>query len=224
MNDQSTAQYFADEDLAGRVLAGSQSAAGELDRLFRQRLCALVEKEMNTRYRRREDAEDVVQSVFRTFFRRASVGEFRFDHRGATWKLLEQITRRKILKHVRFHNAQARDITKDESIAGQLENREPNEVQARVLGDALECVLKGLHPPEPEIYRLQLHGYTIAEIIDTVLNGLEMNYSKILQLRLQGQTETQIGQELGCSRAVVRYRLDRIRHRLRFLLTRDSEI
>lgn len=209
--------------LPQRVLAGTESAAGELNRLFRQRLCALVRQELNARYRSREDPEDLIQSVFRTFFRRASLGEFHFEHDGALWSVLQRITRRKILKRAEYHGAQARDVSKEERFAEFVADKEPAAAQARMLGDALECALKGLEPLEPEIFRLQLHGYTIAEIIDAILAGLESPYPEILQLRLQGHTESQIAASLGCGRAAVRYRLKRICERLQFMLVGNSE-
>lgn len=91
-----------------RVLAGSESAADELDRRFRQRLCALVEREMDERFRRREDPEDIVQSVFRTFFRRARGGEFAIDQSVAVWHLLVKITINKVRRKAKFHNAATR--------------------------------------------------------------------------------------------------------------------
>lgn len=209
-------------NLAHRLSNGSESAAGELDRLFRERLCLLVEREMNLRYRRREDPEDVVQSVFRTFFRRAGQGQYEWNHDGALWQLLKQIARHKVLKHARYHDAQARDIAKDETMGDQLEDTPPDGVGAQIVGDALECALAGLEPPEPEVFRLQLHGYSIAEIIDTVLKGLDASYAEILQLRLQGQSMSQIARELNCTRAVIRYRLQRICQRLQKLLAYQS--
>ena len=38
------------------------------------------------------DADDIVQSVFRTFFRRAQAGEFRIDSSAQLWQLLVRIT------------------------------------------------------------------------------------------------------------------------------------
>ena len=67
---------------------------------YRARLCQLVEREMNRRFRRKEDPEDVVQSAFRTFYRRNAKGEFHIDSSVDLWRLLETITRHKILKHV----------------------------------------------------------------------------------------------------------------------------
>ena len=64
---------------------------------------------MNRRYRRREDPEDVVQSVFRTFFRRDSRGEYEIDNDEALWGLLRHIVRLKILTHVEYHEAKKRN-------------------------------------------------------------------------------------------------------------------
>lgn len=209
--------------LLGRVTSATDSAAGELDHIYRDRLCALVEREMNARYRRREDPEDVVQSVFRTFFRRASQGEFQFDHAGGLWKLLQQITRRKIVNHVEFQKAQVRDLSREEPCDGNtLESPEGGKLAARMLGDALEAVLDGLENYESEVYRLQLYGLTVAEIVETVLRGLPAPYPEMLQLRLQGHSERQIAERMGLGREAVRYRLKRLRQRLNLLLRERS--
>ena len=52
---------------------------------YRARLCQLVEREMNRRFRRKEDPEDVVQSAFRTFYRHNAKGEFRIDSSVDLW-------------------------------------------------------------------------------------------------------------------------------------------
>lgn len=207
-----------------RVLAGGESAAGDLDRRFRQRLCALVEREMNERFRRREDPEDIVQSVFRTFFRRAAKGEFQVEHSGALWRLLQQITRRKILKHAEYHLRDKRTPERERyEMDDVLADRPPGAREARLLGDVLEAVLARLDPLEPEVLRLQLFGYRIAEIVEIVIEGLESPYPEILHLRLQGKTEMQIADNLGCGREAVRYKLRRIQQRLAKMLSGDSE-
>lgn len=215
----------SDEDFHRRVSAGTDSSADELDNRFRQRLCQLVEQQMNRRYRRREDPEDVVQSVFRTFFRRAAEGEFQIQHAGGLWRLLQSITRRKILKHVEHINAKKRDPGKEHYPTGdELPALPADSGEAHLLGEALEAALAGLQAPEPEVMRLQLHGYTIAEIVDTVLSNLESPYPEILQLRLQGNTETEISERLGCGREAIRYKLRRICARLNKVLGGEAEI
>jgi hypothetical protein len=78
-------------DLQTSRFSGNDSLAERLDHMFRERLCRLVEREMNARYRCREDAEDVVQSVFRTFFCQAASGKFEFHHQGALWNLAAEV-------------------------------------------------------------------------------------------------------------------------------------
>jgi RNA polymerase sigma-70 factor (ECF subfamily) len=79
-------------DIAARLKAGADSASPEIDEEYRGRLCQVVQREMNQRFRRKEDPEDVVQSAFRTFYRRNALGEFRIDSSGDLWGLLETIT------------------------------------------------------------------------------------------------------------------------------------
>jgi RNA polymerase sigma factor (sigma-70 family) len=195
----------------------------EVDRCYRDRLCALVAREMDIRYRRREDPEDVVQSVLRTFFRRADKGEFHFEHRGALWQLLQKIARHKLLDHVAYHRAQKRtpdaEIHQDE---GTLPARELAANEARLLGDVLEVILDDSGAIDTEILRLQLNGYRISEIVERVKQGLEFNEVKTFQLRLQGYTEADIADRLQCTRAAVNWRLRRIRAKLEQLLSRDS--
>jgi len=94
--------------------------------------------------------------------------------------------------------------------------------EARLLGDVLEMVLGGSGAIDSEILRLQLHGYSMSEILEIVTQGLESKEVKIFQLRLQGHTETKIADELDCTRAMVHWKLGRIRKRLEHLLTKDS--
>ena len=51
-----------------RVNRGTDSAAVEVERRYRDKLCRLVQTEMARCLRAREDPEDVVQTVFRTSF------------------------------------------------------------------------------------------------------------------------------------------------------------
>ena len=70
------------DGFTARINRNSESAAAELDHRYRQRLCALVAREMGERFRAREDPEDVVQSALRSFFRGAARQRFQIDHSG----------------------------------------------------------------------------------------------------------------------------------------------
>ncbi len=163
------------------------SAARDLDEQYRGRLCRLVEREMNRRFRRREDPEDVVQSALRTFCRRNALGEFRIDSSADLWRLLATITRHKMLKHVENLGAAKRNPKREEYPEGDdVPGRTPTPEQAAVAAD----------------------------LIEKTVDGLDEGYVAVFHLRLQGHTEEEIAAKLDCTRAAVRTRLGRIRERL----------
>ena len=203
-----------------RLAAGTDSVAYDLDRIFRERLCRMVDLEMHQMFKRRQDPEDVVQSVMRTFFRRAANGDFEFGDQEAVWALLKHVARNKIRNRVAKDKAKKRDITLEEGIDDCVVSA-PSTIsaaQAHLLGNALELALAKSGSPTAELMRLQLFGFEIHEIVDIVLQDLEPPNPRILQLRLQGYSESKIGLMVGCGREAVRYRLKRIRSRLVHLI------
>ena len=207
------------QPLHERAAAGTESVAWDLDRQFRDRLCELVDREMNQIYKRRQDPEDVVQSVFVSFYRRAANGEYRFEHTGALWNLLKTIARNKLRKRIEKDNAKKRDVHKEKLAEMELiPGKNVTEVQAHLIGEALEMALKGMGSPASEILRMTVYGYTVAEIIEEVLSGLASPYPEILSKRLQGKSEREIADDIGSTREAVRYKLNRIRERLSKML------
>ncbi len=164
-----------------------ESIAEQCDDEYRSKLCRLVSREMNERFRRREDPEDVVQSAFRTFYRRNALGEFHFDSTADLWPLLATITRRKILKHAEKMTAGRRGLDREECRAGEE------------LCDA---------SPSPEEVAIA------ADLVERTLDGLDESYAAVFHGRLQNCTETEIAEQLGCTRALVRVKIQRIRDRL----------
>jgi len=96
------------QDFFIRLNEGTESAADEVDRRYREQLCAMVEREMGKRFAAREGPEDPVQSAFRSFYRGIEARRFQIDSSGGLWRLLETITRRKMLKHIEHHAAGVR--------------------------------------------------------------------------------------------------------------------
>ena len=152
-------------DFVRRLNAATNSSFEELDRLYRQRLCGLVEKELNRRFNGREDPEDAVQSALRSFFRGVHARRFHIDHSGALWRLLATIVRRKLLKHVEYHLAIRRrpdlEVSAEEA---ELLSKEPDPAEAAQLADMLAQLIEQLQPNEVDILRLRLQGFTKAEI------------------------------------------------------------
>lgn len=166
-------QTETSQQLVERWREGDQVAADELYRRYAERLCRLAEVQMDDRVRRRVGADDVVQSVFRTFFRRTARGEYSFVDSGALWSLLVRITLNKTRKHAAGHRAAKRDVgvevhADSKGLSPEVIARDPSPEEAAVFVDELESLLSGLRDPEPEIVRRCLEGYSSPEIAAAV--------------------------------------------------------
>jgi len=174
----------------------SESAAEEVDRRHRKQLCDLVERELDKRFRAREDPEDVAQSALRSLYRGIDDGRFHIDSSGELWALLATIARRKILSRAEYHNAQKRSPTSEETAqVDRTPNAEPLPDEEVVAADLIEQVVAGLAPPDPEILRVRLQGYTLPEIAE----------------------------QFDLTATAVRTKLRRIRDRLRRLIHENDE-
>ncbi len=176
-----------------RLNAGTESAIEQVDRRYRERLCALVEREMGRRFAAREDAEDPVQSAMWSFYRGVREKRFQIDQSAALWRLLVKMTRTKVAKHVERNLAAKRRPTSETPVVdAELPGSEPDPADVVCAADLIERAIDGLEPPGPEIFRLRLEGCTRAEI----------------------------AKQVRCTEASVRMTLDRIRDRLNRLTSR----
>src|SRR5262245_48945137 len=78
--------------LLARWRDGDQQAATDLYQRYADRLIALARNYLSAKVAPRLDAEDVVQSVVRSFFHRARAGRFAVDQSDELWRLLVAIT------------------------------------------------------------------------------------------------------------------------------------
>src|SRR5262245_10503455 len=90
-------------ELVARFRAGDPDAAGQLFTHYARRLAGIADQHLSRQVAVRADAEDVVQSAFRTFFRRCARGEFHFDGSSGLWRLLVKITLLKARAKGRHH-------------------------------------------------------------------------------------------------------------------------
>src|SRR5262249_12892791 len=75
-------------DWIKRWSGGDQRAAKLLFARYAERLTHVAEQHLSRKVAAREGGEDVVQSVFRTFFRRSAEGQFQIDTSAQLWRLL----------------------------------------------------------------------------------------------------------------------------------------
>ena len=160
-------------ELAGKLRDGDPDAAAEVHRRFVGRLVALARAELDTRLRRKVDPEDVVQSVYRSFFTRGAAGQFALAAWGEVWALLAVITVRKCAGRAEYFRAGRRDVAAEVDApapAGDPDSwavavdREPTPPEAAMLAETIERVMSGLDAEDREVVALSLQGYTVAEI------------------------------------------------------------
>lgn len=110
----------------------------------------LAEKRIGRTLRRRVDGEDIVQSVFRTVYRRIRLGQFELDDAHDLWRLLVRITLRKTCDAGRRHTATQRDIGFECHFMAELDQL--NSLRARnddaAIAETLESLFQQLQPPQ----------------------------------------------------------------------------
>jgi len=147
-------------------------------RYFRD-LLDLARKNLDRRIRRREDEEDVLQSMYKSFCLRQQRGEFDLAGRDALWKLLVTITLRKARTAAKRQGRDMRDVAREQTlpiengtqsahwVLEQMDAAGPSPAEAAVLNEALERRLAALGDPElRQIALWRLEGYTNREIAD----------------------------------------------------------
>ena len=167
--------------------AGNEGAARQLFEAYAEKLMALARRRISQRLASRLDPEDIVQSVFRTFFHRAREGEFSFHDQDDLAKLLVRITVHKTLRKVAFHKAEKRNAVREtgqgaESQAcwEELLDAEPSPDEAVTFLDQLENFLSQLQPMERQILEMRLQGYTNDEISEK-LNIYDRKIRRVLE-------------------------------------------
>src|SRR5260370_15588177 len=146
---------------------GDQDAARQIVERYLDRLLHLARGRISQRLASRVDPEDIVQSVFRTFFLRLKDGRFSFHDQDDLCKLLMRITLHKTLRQVAFHKAAKRDPHMEtergehhrEQLLSLLD-REPTPEATVAFLDHLEHFLSPLEPLERQILELPIRGYS----------------------------------------------------------------
>lgn len=146
------------------------------------RLLELARRQLPERVRRRVDPEDIVQSVYRSFFRRLNDGQFNFDDSHDIWRLLAAITFRKSKNAVKFHHRQRRDVRRDVSLP--QDDAGPGDPAFEEALGAEDVA-------------------TLYDCLERLLAGLPENYREIVVMRLESQPIEVIARRVKRSRRTV---------------------
>jgi RNA polymerase sigma-70 factor (ECF subfamily) len=155
-------------ELVARLRARDEDAASDIFRRFVGRLTALACRQFDARDRIGADPEGVVQSALGSFFARVGRSQLEFDGWEELWGLLVVITLRKCGKRRDYLRARRRDpgrrAVADPPDAAEAVDRDPTPLEAVMLADLVQRLLKGLDPTERGIMELTLEGYTAREV------------------------------------------------------------
>ncbi len=161
-------------ELLELVDAGDQNAVGcRIFVRFTNRLIGLARTRLSDKLQTKVDAEDVVQSAYRSFFNRQATADFELENWERLWSLLAILTLRKCYARVDYYYADKRDVRREVASSGSAamsvralnaESTEPTPEEAAAITEILEETMRGLDAKQREILSMTLQGYEVREI------------------------------------------------------------
>jgi len=193
-SDTIAGQSVTDHSLLRRLQYGNTEAATLLYFRYAEQIRSLAAARLGHDLGPRVDADDIVQSVFRTFFRRAALGQFEVPDGEFLWGLILVIALNKIRSQAAYHRAAKRDVRRTPAMSAETEpdRRDPNALAT--LQMVLEDLMTELTPPQRSVIELRIEGHEVNEIASRV----------------------------GCSRRSVERTLQKFRNRLTAVLEDES--
>ncbi|WP_372898205.1 sigma-70 family RNA polymerase sigma factor [Stieleria sp.] len=190
MSDDGNVSRWIDQ-----VKVGDSVAAAELWRHYYDRLIRNVRNHLRGQNRAVADEEDVVVSVFESFYRAAEQGRFpEMSDRDDLWRLLLKMSARKVIDKRRRDRRQRRGGgQRTLSLAGR-----PGDEDAliEVIGDE----------PTPDMV------LTLTEAVEELLSHLgDGQLREIAVGKMEGLSNAELAQRLGCSERTIERRLHLIR-------------
>ncbi len=168
---------------------GDERAADALFLRYFERLKALARSRLSATFTRRTDPEDIVLSVYRSFFAGARAGRFTLRGGGDLWRLLSAITKRKVFRQIRHDRAEVRSCEREVPIEQIDESR----------------IRQRERTASPE------EAIAFSDEQEWILGQLDSSARRVLELRVQGTQLTEIAQATNRSERTVRRTLAQIR-------------
>jgi RNA polymerase sigma factor (sigma-70 family) len=182
-------------DLVQRLESGDTEAAALLFDRHARRLIGLARRRLEERVRPKADADNVVNSVIRTFCRRASERPFNLDGPDALWAVLVEITLRKCGRWNRHFRTRKRDIRREQTPPPLADSDCDNE--------PLDAA--GPSPEDEAVLR---------EMVERLLQGLDERARAVCEMRLQRYEIGEIAVALKCSEATINRKIRQIKDRM----------
>lgn len=183
------------DDLTEALKSRNDEAVRLVVDMFQRRLRAIADAKMPAAVKAKEDADDVVGTVWRTFFRRIDAGKIVVKDLESLWSLLAQITARKAGRRNRKYLFTGKSSANKEARADADGN---NPVDA-VIGDAAG--------PEDAAMLVDLVEWMLAKIGDPTAR-------QIVVMWLQDRPAAEIAAATGRSERTVFRVQERVRDEL----------
>jgi RNA polymerase sigma-70 factor (ECF subfamily) len=177
-----------------RMREGDPDAARFIYEQFAAELLAATRRRISLKCRTRFDEEDILQSVFRSFFARQTSGAWEIRNWESLRAILRVMALRKCGRQTVRHQSQGRSI--DREIPLELACDPQGDSSVLFAGDSAE-----------------LQAMT-NEALEEAMRKLSNRECEILQLFLDFHTPIEIAQRLGCASRTVRRAIDKFRHLL----------
>jgi RNA polymerase sigma-70 factor (ECF subfamily) len=154
-----------DHALVHSARDGDQAAAGELYARYGERVRALVAHRIKGQVAARLGADDIAQSVFRTFFQGVAERAYSVPADRELWGLLCVLALSKVRERMAYHRAARRDIRRTAPTAeGDLDRLADDDAGAEQLGLEVDDLLNSFHPSDREVLGLRMTGHELTEI------------------------------------------------------------
>ena len=176
---------------------GDEPVVTSFFRDYQSGLQALADRHISAGLRRRLDAEDVIQSVFRTFLGRIEDGQFILGSGSDLWRLLCAITLAKVRQKGRFHQRQKRAMAQEVLVDGAPQGWDGFEGNLADPGELVEFanffeqIVSGLDDEERTVLLMRMEGHSNAEMAS------EMRVSGRTVRRIQNRLRARFEQQLG---------------------------
>jgi len=187
---------LSDQSLLRRFQIGDQDAATAIYLRYAKKLQNLTQSQTDVRISLQVDPEGIVQSVFRTFFRRASKGQYNVLDGDELWKLFLVIALNKIRNVSKFHRAAKRDASVTKTLEAvneiMIKNRLDSDSALQILKLTVDELLANYPIVQQRIISLRIEGCTISEIAEKTGRAKRSIERTLQQFREHLQTQMDI--------------------------------
>jgi RNA polymerase sigma-70 factor (ECF subfamily) len=157
----------SDQSLLRRFRRGEQDGATQLYLRYAPRVRALVKAKSSPDLAPRVDADDIVQSVFRSFFQGVTHGYYDVPAGEELWKLFLVIALNKIRAAGNFHRALKRDVRL--TAGGEALHQHPDDLthddaSLAFLEIIIDETLARLPAAQRSMVEMRIEGYDVEEI------------------------------------------------------------